>query len=126
MLALLGLLVVTDAVAEAPTGPLIFAGSGTNLAITRLQAEAHKRVRPEITIEVPKSIGSGAGIQAAADGAIAVGLISRPVKEDEKRLGLTVLPYARTVLVIGVHPTVPDDNITFDDLINIYKRVKTR
>jgi phosphate transport system substrate-binding protein len=116
----------TAAVCEAQPGPLIFAGSGTNLAITRLLVEAYKRVRPEITIEVPKSIGSAAGIQAVADGAITVGLISRPMKEDEKKLGLTVLPYARTVLVIAVHPTVPDDNITFDDLINVYKGMKTR
>jgi phosphate transport system substrate-binding protein len=126
LLASLGLLLVTAAIGEAQPGPLIFAGSGTNLAITRLLAEAYKRVRPEITIEVPKSLGSAAGIQAVADGAITVGLISRPMKEDEKKLGLTVLPYARTVLVIAVHPTVPDDNITFDDLINVYKGVKTR
>jgi ABC-type phosphate transport system substrate-binding protein len=125
-LVVLGLLSVTAMAGEAQPKPLIFAGSGTTLAITRILAEAYKGVRPEVTIEVAKSIGSAAGMQAAADGAIAVGLISRPLKEDEKKLGLTVLPYARTVLVIGVHPTVPDDNITFDDLINIYKRVKTR
>jgi phosphate transport system substrate-binding protein len=126
LLALLGGLSGTAGVGETQIGPLIFAGSDTNLAITRLLAEAYTRARPDITIDVPKSIGSAAGIQAAADGAITVGLISRPVKEDEKRWGLTVLPYARTVLIIGVHPTVPDDNITFDDLIDIYKGVKTR
>jgi phosphate transport system substrate-binding protein len=48
------------------------------------------------------------------------------MKADEKKLGLTVQPYARIVLVMGVHPTVPDDNITFADLINIYKGVKVQ
>jgi phosphate transport system substrate-binding protein len=126
LLGWFGLLGVTAEVCVAQTRPLIFAGSGANLAITQLLVEAYRRLHPEVTIDVPKSIGSGAGIQAAADGAITVGLISRPMKEGEKRLGLTVLPYARTVLIIGAHPTVPDDNLTFDDLINIYKGVKTR
>jgi phosphate transport system substrate-binding protein len=126
LLALLGLLSLTAVAGEVQTGPLIFAGSGSNLAITQLLAEAYQRTHPEISIEVPKSIGSAAAIRAAAEGAISVGLISRPMKEDEKKSGLTVLPYARTVLVIGVRPTVPDDNITFDDLVNIYRGVKTR
>ncbi len=109
-----------------PSPPLVFAGSGTNLPITRLLVEAFSRVRPGIKIEVPASIGSLGGIRAAADGAIAIGLISRPLKAEEKGLGLTVLPYARTAVVIGAHQSVPDDGITFDDLVQIYKGTKTR
>lgn len=111
---------------ETPFGPLVFAGSGTNLPITRLLAEAFGRAHPEIKIDVPTSIGSTGGIRAAADGGITVGLISRPLRENEKGLGLTVLPYARTVVVIGAHQGVTDDGITFEDLVNIYKGVKSR
>jgi phosphate transport system substrate-binding protein len=112
--------------AEIRPSPLVFAGSGSNLAITRLLAEGFRRIRPEVTIEIPASIGSGGGIRAAADGAIAVGLISRPLKESEQGLGLTVVPYARTAVVLGANPTVADDGLTFEELVQIYKGLKTR
>jgi phosphate transport system substrate-binding protein len=111
---------------ESAPAPLVFAGSGSSLPITRLLAEAFRQRRPELTIEVPASIGSTGGIRAVADGATALGLISRPLKASEQALGLTVVPYARTAVVIGAHPTVADEGITFDDLIQIYKGTKTR
>lgn len=111
---------------EAPSGSLVFAGSGSNLAVTRLLAEAFGRSRPEIKIDVPASIGSTGGIRAAAEGAIAVGLISRPLREQEKGLGLTVLSYARTAVIIGAHPSVADDGITSEGLVNIYRGAKSR
>jgi len=114
-----------DSAAEAPANPLVFAGSGGNLALTRVLVEAYAKVRPEIKIDVPASIGSSGAIRAAAEGAMSVGLIARPLKDEEQKLGLTVLPYARTVIVIGVHPTVADDGITSEDLVRIYKKTKT-
>jgi phosphate transport system substrate-binding protein len=116
-----------DAVAgESAPVPLVFAGSGTNLPITRLLVEAFRQPHPDLAIEVPTSIGSTGGIRAAADGAIALGLISRPPKAPEQALGLTTVPYARTAVVLGAHPTVADEGITFNDLIQIYKGTKTR
>jgi phosphate transport system substrate-binding protein len=112
------------AAAEPPAAPLIFAGSGTNLAITKLLADAFMRTRRDVAIEVPPSIGSTGGIQAAAAGSVTVGLVSRPLKDAEK--GLTVVPYARSAIVLGAHPTVPDDEITLDDLIGIYRGTKVR
>lgn len=107
-------------------GPLILAGSSGHLAVVKRLAEAFARVHPEITIHVPPSLGSGGAIRAAADGAIAIGLVSRPLEEEEKGLGLTVLPYARTALVIGAHPSVADDGVTFEDLVAILHGTKPR
>ncbi len=101
--------------------PLIFAGSGTNLPIVRVLAQAFQRTHPEIAIDVPASIGSSGGIQAAADGAIAMGLISRELKDKEKKKGLTVVTYAWTPLIIGVHPSVAEDGITHAELLDIYR-----
>jgi phosphate transport system substrate-binding protein len=112
--------------ATASAAPLVFAGSGTNLAITRLLGQAFVRTRPDVTIEVPASIGSTGAIQAAADGTVALGLTSRPLKEPEKALGLKVRPYARSAIVFGAHPTVGDDGISFDELLGIYRGTKTR
>jgi len=104
---------------------LVFAGSGTNLPIIRVLAHAFQKSKPEITIEVPASIGSGSAVRAVADRAIAVGLISRPLKGREMGLGLEVVRFARTPLVIGAHASVKDDDITFAELVDIYRGKKT-
>lgn len=109
---------------QTPGTTLVFAGSGTNLPIIRVLTRAFQRSHPGITIDVPASIGSTSGIRAAADGAIAIGLISRPLKENEKGLGLDVVTYARTPLVIGVHPTVAEENISYAEIIDIYRGKK--
>lgn len=110
---------------EVPKTSLTFAGSGTNLPIVRVLARAFEKKHPGIRIEVPASIGSTSGIRAAADGAIAIGLISRPLKETEKSLGLETVTYARTPLVIGVHPSVAEENITHAEIIDIYRGKKS-
>jgi len=104
---------------------LVFAGSGSNLSITRLLAKAFMQQHPEIRVEVPASIGSSGGIKAVAESAIDIGLVSRPLMSKESELGLTVLPYARTAVVIGVHPTVTEDEITSEDLVKIYMGTKS-
>ena len=102
------------------------AGSGVNLGITRLLAEAFTKDHPQMAIEVPGSIGTRGAIKAVADKAIAIGLISRPLKEEEKAMGLVEKPYARVAMIIGANPTVPDKSITSQDLIEIFKGTKTR
>lgn len=105
---------------------LTVAGSGVNLAITRLLAEAFMQEHPQIIIAVPGSIGTQGAIAATVDGAINLGLISRPLKDEEKALGIVAQPYARVAMVVGAHPTVQDAGITSEDLIAILKGVKTR
>jgi len=105
---------------------LVAAGSGVNLAITRVLAEAFMKENPHITIDVPGSIGTKGAIKAAVDNAIAIGLISRPLNEYEKGLGLAVVPYARSAIVIGVHPNVEEEGISFDDLVLIFQGTKAK
>lgn len=112
--------------AQAVTETIIFAGSGANLPITRILARAFEKSRPDIRIEIPESIGSTGGIKAAADGAVAIGLSGRPLRENEKKFGLTVVPYARTIIVVGAHPSVADDALSYQELADIYKGRKTK
>ena len=63
------------------------AGSGVNLGITRLLAQAFSSQDHNSAIDVPGSIGSKGAIQAVSEGAIPLGLISRPLKETEKKAG---------------------------------------
>lgn len=119
-------LIGTPAHAGQAPGSLVFAGSGSSLPIMRLLAAAFTKRRPDVRIEIPASLDSTGGIRAAADGGITVGLVSRPLRAPEKGLGLTVLPYARSPIVLAVHPTVAEDAITADDLVRIYQGIKTR
>lgn len=105
---------------------MIFAGAGSNLAITRILADAFIKTHPGVTINIPESIGSTGGIRAVSEGAVTIGLISRPFREQEKKLGLEEVPYARTLIVIGVHPGVTDDEITFEEIVQIYRGKKTK
>jgi phosphate transport system substrate-binding protein len=105
---------------------LTAAGSGVNLAITRLLAEAFSKSHPQVTINIPGSIGTRGAIKAVSDRAITFGLISRPLKEEEKELGIVAKEYARVAIIIGAHPTVPDQSITSQDLIDIFQGTKTR
>lgn len=112
--------------ADIRPGTLVFAGAGSNVPIILLLAEAFGRTRPDVNIHVPASIGSTGGIRAVADRAIAVALIARPLREQERGMGLTVVPYARTAQAIAVHPSVADEEITFDEIVQIYRGKKTR
>ena len=105
---------------------LIAAGSGVNLGITQLLANAFTAGHPQVTINIPGSIGSNGAVKAVADNAITFGLMSRPLKEAEKSPGLVVRPYARVPIVVGAHAAVADDEITFQELVDIYKGKKTR
>lgn len=105
---------------------IVFAGSGANLLSMRILAERYTLATPEVTIKVPASIGSKGGIRAVSEGAIDVGLVSRPLKEEEKTLGLTLLPYARIGVVIAAHPSVTEDGITVEEFLDILKGTKTR
>ncbi len=106
---------------NAAAESIILAGSGSNLPAVRILVRAFQRSHPAIRIAEPANIGSAGAIRAVADGAISIGLISRPLLGDEQHLGLAVVPYSRSAVVIGVHPLVKDDDITFKELNSIYR-----
>lgn len=80
--------------ADPASGALVVAGSGTSLDITRRLAEQFPRTRPDIRIAVPSGIGSGGATRPVA--ATGLGLVSRALKENKSRRGLTALPFSRS------------------------------
>lgn len=99
---------------------LIFAGSGTNTLMTQVLVKAFVDRHPDIPIKVLPGIGSTGGIKAVHKGKIALGLVSRPLRGIEQTWNLKALPYAQTVVVFGANPSVPDDNLSTQDVIDIY------
>jgi phosphate transport system substrate-binding protein len=100
---------------------LAIAGSGSALALTRHLATAFTLVRRDIALEISSGIGSTGGIMAVADGAIDLGLSSRPLRDSEQAAGLVEVPFAISPLVVGAHPTVADDAVTSAALVEIYR-----
>jgi phosphate transport system substrate-binding protein len=109
-----------------PTPQLTAGGSGVNLGITRLLAEAFAERQPGIVIEVPGSIGTKGAIKAAAGGAITFGLVSRSLSKEELALGLKEAPYARVPIVIAAHPGVKEKGVTSQELVEIYQGKRSR
>jgi phosphate transport system substrate-binding protein len=113
--------------AAGPTGgragdgaELVIAGSGTNVLLTEALVKAFMRRHPGRPLKVLPSIGSTGGIKAVHKGKIAMGLASRPLRGLENTWGLTVRPFARTVVVFGANPSVPDDGLSTRDVTDIY------
>ena len=102
----------------------IVAGSGTNLPITEKLAEAYKK-KTGLLVEVAKSIGSDGAVKAVQGGSLQLGLLSRPLTEAEQTAGLKTIPYALVGVVWAVHPSVPENNLTSEDILLIYKGEKT-
>ena len=66
----------------------MIAGSGVNLPLMRKLAATYAASHPTAKIEIPDSIGSSEAIKAIMDNGINLGLISRPLQEQEKAAGL--------------------------------------
>lgn len=90
--------------AEVRLPGIVFAGSGSNLPLTREILGAFQAQRPEARFYVPESIGTQGAVEALLDGAIDVGLASRPLKPHEEAQGLVAIPFARSIVVLATNP----------------------
>ena len=83
------------------------------------------RRRPSCSSLIPNSLSSQ---QTATDRQEALctpgATATRPLKAEEKAQGLVARPYARTAIVIAVHPSVKDETLSPHDLVAIIKGEK--
>lgn len=105
--------------ARHPSG-LLVAGSGANLALVRAIAARFQERRPGKHVHVPESIGTGGALRALSDGAIDLGLGSRPLKATERAAGFQELPLCRVALAPTVNSAVGIQEITLAELVAIY------
>jgi phosphate transport system substrate-binding protein len=98
------------------------AGSGGMIPLLTELAKSYYAENKKVTILVkPQSIQSAGGIKGVADGELGIGMANRPLKEEEKGLGLEVFEIARASVIIGVNKQVPLDAISSKDLCRIYE-----
>lgn len=94
-------------------------GSMTPLAERLAAAWAARGGSPKVVVE--PSVGSGGGVRACADGAVDLGMVSRPLGEAERRLGLEVFPVARDAVVLAASERLPISGIGSAELTRLYR-----
>lgn len=104
---------------------LTIAGSGSNLPITQKLIDEYAK-KTGIKLKMANSIGTEGAITALKANQLDIGLISRPLSQGEKKVGLIQKKYARIAIVLGVNFEVPDETITSEDLVKIYKGTKNK
>ena len=100
-------------------GVLRIAGSGAMLPLAAALGRAFAG-RGALRVVVEESIGSGGGARAAAEGAVDLGMISRPLSPAERRLRLTELAVARDAVVVAASPSVTVDSLSSAELRDLY------
>jgi phosphate transport system substrate-binding protein len=101
-------------------------GTGAMTPLMTLLAEEWTRRGgiPHVLIE--ESIGSGGGIRATYDGAIDLGMVSRPLSSEELRLGLVQIPVGQDVVALVAHPGLGTDEVSAEELPALYRGERTR
>jgi phosphate transport system substrate-binding protein len=100
-------------------------GTGTALGSMQLLIKAFEKSYPGIKVMmILPSIGSEGAIRAVSKGAIDIGLSARPIKDEERKLGLSAIEYARTPFILATKKDVNISGLSTDEIIKIYRGEK--
>ena len=96
-------------------------GTGDNQKLLKALALAYEEEHPDISINIPKSVGSGGGIKNTALGKCDIGRVARPIKKREIKYNLKYLLFAYSPVVFVVNPSVEKiTNLTTQNILDIY------
>ena len=110
------LLCVSPVLAETLEIP----GTGAvEILLNKLAIEFNK-VNQSDRVVVPPSVGSSGAIRLVGEGENVLGRVARPLKEEEKKHGLTYLVFAKDPVIFAVNRKVGVQKITQAQLIDIY------
>jgi phosphate transport system substrate-binding protein len=115
---------VAEAPAEGPmglSGEIALAGSTTVQPVAEQLATAFNAANPDVQIDVQGG-GSSVGVKSAGEGTVDIGMASREVKESEldEFPGLAIHTIARDGIAIVVHPGVGVDELTVEQVRDIF------
>ena len=101
---------------------LTIVGTGSGTSILKAIGKAFTKQNPEVSVIVPKSIGSSGGIKAVGNDKYILGRVARDIKDKEKRYGLKHVPFAKMPIVIYVNNSVPISDITPGQVCRIFSQ----
>lgn len=111
---------MSAATACAQAEELKLGGTGSALGTMHLLAQAYAKTKPDTSIVVLPSMGSGGGIKALLAGAIQIGVSSRPLSAAESKAGAVATEYGCTPFVFATAASNAVGGITTRNLIDFY------
>ncbi|MBS3783100.1 MAG: phosphate ABC transporter substrate-binding protein, partial [Anaerolineae bacterium] len=106
---------------EEASGQLQLAGSSTVQPLAQALAEAFMAQNPDVAIDVQGG-GSSVGVKSAAEGTTPIGNASRALKDSEMEEYPDLIAHtiARDGIAIAVHPDVPVDGVSTDEVRQVF------
>ena len=96
-------------------------GSTGMLPLARALVTSYQQKSSDPQVEIGKGLGTGARLQALAEGKIQIALASHGLKAEDVRKGnLRVIEVAKGAIVFAVNASVPIANITEAQLCDVY------
>lgn len=100
---------------------IVIPGTGDSQQLLRILAEQFTLEVPSIRIEIPDSVGSTGGVKAISNDQAVLARTARPLKPQERELGLTEHLFARSPVVFAAKPTMGGiSNLSTQEIIDIY------
>jgi len=93
-------------------------GTGGMISAMGKIAEAFRNAHPSVAVKVMPSLGSTGGIKAVINGALDIGISSRPLNDREQ--GAQAREFARTPFVFATAVNNPVAAVTIRELADIY------
>ena len=105
-------------------GSISMVGSTSMEKFATALSEVFMEKYPSVTVQA-EFVGSGAGIEAVTNGSADIGNSSRNLKDEEKAKGVAENIVAIDGIAVVSDPANTVDNLTKDQLINIYNGTTT-
>jgi phosphate transport system substrate-binding protein len=96
-------------------------GTGAAVGLMRLLAAEFQRSHAGVLVDVLPSLGSGGAIKAFQQGLLDVAISSRPLTEEERKQGLTLVELARTPFIAVTRADVGVAALTAEEVLRIYQ-----
>ncbi|MBE0476091.1 MAG: phosphate ABC transporter substrate-binding protein [Coriobacteriia bacterium] len=94
-------------------------GSGTCRPLVQILADEYQG--GDIEFSFLPGLHSGGGIKGVANGDLDLGMVSRELTDEEKKLGLLYTALSSDGLILAVHRDVPIDGLTTEQVKAIYR-----
>ena len=115
------LLLVLTVLPAAGAEKIVLDGSSGMLPLAKALATAYQQQSSNPQVETGKGLGTGARLQALAEGTIQIALASHGIKaEDVQKGNLKVIEVAKGAIVFAVNASVPLTNITESQVCEMY------
>jgi phosphate transport system substrate-binding protein len=100
---------------------IVVGGAGAMGDAVEVLAKGYKEKNPGDAVDVIREpMSTTGGIEGTKAGRLTVGIVSRPLNQQEKSEGLVYRPASRIPVVVGVHKSLPVSNVSDEQVCDIF------